>query len=1174
MRTPPNIILLRTILPLLISCSVTTVWSQDAGISFNKPRFIQAVQTNENRISLKDAMDKLKKQYGIKIAYKQGLLDDKSIASSLLENNEGENIEALLKKILAACQLECKRINDKQFSVFGKDTKKPNSKPPSDTNVTSVPVAVLMGNKNEGGTLIPMINNTVYANDIKGKITAKDGTPVTGASVVLKSNSRIGTTTDVNGNFSLTVPDNIKTIVLVVTYVGFEKQEITIQNIKSEVAVVLQEADQSLSEVVVTALGIKKERKALAYSVTEVKGSEFTQAREINIGNALVGKIAGVNATSLASGPGGSSRVVIRGNGGQVRNGQPLYVINGLPMDNSSIGTPITTNHNGLNVDRGDGIAGINPDDIETITVLKGGTAAALYGSQASNGVIIITTKKGRAQKGIGIEYNTTLTFETPIVLPDWQYEYGAGRGGVVPANKAEAINFGRLSWGAKMDASKSVIQYDGVSRPYVPQKNNAKNFYNTGTTYTNSLAFMGGSELVNFRLSLSNMDNKSIVPNTSLNKKIVNLSVTGNLSKKLTVEGIAQYNLEKSRNRTTVSDAPGNPNWGLLSIANTVDITTMNPGYDILTGKETDWNNSGFATNPYFAVNRFRNDDNKTRFIGMVSIAYKLLDNLAIKGRIGEDYNNFRYAGVVPTGTAYLPLGGYVGRKENFYERNAELTLNYNTKFLNNFSLNALVGGNRQRNKFEGASVDGNAFVIPFFYHESNLTTVDARYETLQSGINSLFASADIDYKGFLFLTLTGRNDWFSTLSKDNNNIFYPSVGASFIFSEAFNMPGWLNYGKLRASWAGVGGGANRPYLLNLTYSMVQGGHNGQPLQRVTESVVPNPTLQPSKSITYEAGFEMKLFKNRLGVDFAWYDRRSTNLIVETTISNASGFPRANVNVGEVSNKGIELLLTGSLVRGTGLNWDVSYNMAYNKNRVLQLAPNVPSLKRDVSVNEYAAIYDEVGRPMSIIKGYRPKKDEKGNTMYLPNGFEMQGPLVELGQGEHPLTLGLTNTFSYKNFSFNFLIDGKFGGDIYSGTNLYGTRFGLTKITLPGRDNGIVVTGVDANKAPLTVNIPASNVWAYYDNWKSLSGFFVYDASFVKLRQVMLSYNIPVTNFKLLKIQSASISLVARNLLILYKEVPNIDPESTFTNTGSQGIEQFGVPRTRSYGINLMLKL
>ncbi|WP_343303047.1 SusC/RagA family TonB-linked outer membrane protein [Chitinophaga niabensis] len=1013
--------------------------------------------------------------------------------------------------------------------------------------------------------------------------SAADGQKIIGATISVLNQKGVGAVTDVDGKFSLKVPAQQGAIQLVVTFIGYETKQVTVQPGQTTVDIQLAENTKALNEFVVTALGIKKQRKVLTYAVTEVKGSEFTQAREINIADALTGKIPGVNASSLAGGPGSSSRVVIRGNGSFSDN-QPLYVINGMPIDNSTGNSPQSGNASiGLNADRGDGIGGINPDDIESITVLKGGPASALYGSRAANGVILITTKKGVKQKGIGLDYNSTFTFETPAIIPDWQYEYGQGQGGLKPVTQADAIASGRLSYGPRLDGS-NVMQFDGISRPYVAQKDNIKNFYRTGTTFTNTVAASGGNESLNYRLSLSDMNNQGLVPHSQLNKKIGTLALVGTLSKRISVEGFAQYNVEKAIGRANVSDAPGNPNWGTYMLANSVDVRNLAPGYDKLTGAETLWNPSGFASNPYFVVNNFINNDNRNRFIGSASVKYNILDNLFVKGRFTHDYTSIIWNGVVPTGTAYAPKGFYQQSTTGITETNAELTLNYQGKFGKDFSLDVMAGGNQQKGKGQSTTLLGTDFAEPGFYDPSNVVSLTTNNALSRRAVNSVFGSIDLGYKDIIFLTATGRNDWFSTLSPKSNDVFYPSAGISFILSEAVKLPSWISYAKLRTSWAEVGGGAPLAYSLNQTYSLVPGGgHFGQPLQAPTQTVgttsgllnAPNPNLKPFKTRTMEAGFEARFLNGRLSADFAIYDRKTTDDIVQVSTSTGSGYNFTFLNVGEMSNKGVELRLSGTPVKGKNFTWEVDFNAAYNKNEVIKLAPGLDRIQMDAAVNNYAFIFAEVGKPFSTIKGYKVKKNENGLPIFnsKTNGFEATTGLEDLGTGVSPWTSGINNSFSYKRFNFSFLIDSKFGGHVYSGTNLYATRFGLHRITLPGRDGGLTVTGVDEENKPFSRTFTGAQLQAYYDNYKNQSERFVYKSDFIKLRQVILGYNIPASVFSFAKLQSVSVSFVARNLFILYKDAPNIDPESTFNNSNAQGFEMFGVPRTRSYGLNLMVK-
>lgn len=483
------------------------------------------------------------------------------------------------------------------------------------------------------------------------------------------------------------------------------------------------------------------------------------------------------------------------------------------------------------------------------------------------------------------------------------------------------------------------------------------------------------------------------------------------------------------------------------------------------------------------------------------------------------------------------------------------------------------MAGGNKQKNENNSTSINGQQFTIPEFYSYTNLGTLTTTPNNRVTGINSLFGSVDFGYKEMAFLTLTGRQDWFSTLSPNSNSIFYPSVGGSFILSEAIQLPATINFVKLRASWAEVGGGAPDPYLINQTYSMVQGGHNGRPVQDISSSQVTNPDLRPLTSTTYEAGIDVQLLENRLGVDLTFYNRTTTNDIVQTNISNASGYTTALLNVGELSNKGVELLLTGTPVRRGDFDWDVSYNVAYNESEIIALAEGLNTIQVGSGIGG-GSIQNVIGRPYGAIWGYKMAKNENGETIFNTNsGYELRSEVMELGQGAPPLTMGLTNDFRYKNISLNILLDGKFGNSLYSNLAQYSHRFGLTKATLPGRENGLPLSGVDEEGNLFERVVPVEELDTYYDNHKNYTDKFVYNGSFIKLRQVVLSYNLPVDKLNFVRLQSASFSLVGRNLAILHKHTDLFDPESSYTNGNAQGLEAFGVPRTRSYGVNLSVK-
>jgi TonB-linked SusC/RagA family outer membrane protein len=1097
----------------------------------------------EARTTLKDAVNQLKQQYHVRIAFKEGLLNGKFAAPAAVADSAA-SLEGSLRQLLPAAGLDFKRITVQQYVIYAASAPAPGD-------------------------------------HVRGQVTfAEDGTGVPGASVIVKGNAQVGTTTGVDGNFDLKLPDNLqgKPLTLVISFVGYTTVEVAVSNPSTPVAVKLAKNDQALDEVVVTALGINKQKRALGYAVTEVAGETLTQARENNVANALTGKVAGVNVAGLSTGPGGSSRVIIRGNGSLSgsANNQPLYVVNGMPIDNSVPGQAPSAGGGGSNVDRGDGIASINPDDIESITVLKGGTAAALYGSRGGNGVILITTKKGRAQKGIGVDYNGTFTAESIAVIPDFQYEYGQGDGGVKPTTLAAAQTTGRRSWGSKIDGSTDYVGVDGQTHPYVAQKDNLKNFYRTGRTLTNTVAFSGGTEAINYRFSLADLNSASILPNSRYDRKTANLNLSGKLSPRLSFEGLAQYNLEVAHNRPSAGDASANPNWSPYMIANTADVRWLAPGYDAR-GYETVWNDAGIATNGYFVINKFQEDDRKNRFIGQGSVSYELFPELVLKGTVSQDHYDYNYTNITPTGTLYALTGQYVGIKSDVTELNGLFTATYH-KQIKDFGLNILAGANRRHSELNELDQSGTGFTIPYFYSYNNLASSTTLALSSRQEVNSVFGSVDFNYKSLFYLTVASRNDWYSTLSPTNNSQFYPSANASFILSDAIQMPASINLIKLKGAFAQVGQGAPDPYAVNLTYSNVPS--SGQPLQNVSSNTpgsgisgITNANLGPVLSTTTEGGIEGQFFGNRLSFDITYYNRLTDKDIVNSTISPTSGYNSVYLNSGRVRNRGIEVLVSGNPIKAGDFSWNTSYNVAYNDNKVLSLAEGISSINLTSTVGNWGYINNIVGESAFEIVGTRILKDANGNTVYnATSGFPVATALQPLGKSVAPLTMGFNNDFRYKRFSLNVLFDGKFGNKVFSISEVYETRLGLLKSTLPGRESGLVLQGVNQNGDAYNRTVPVSGLRQYYDNYKNYSELFLHDGSFIKLRQVILTYNLPAFHISKLKMQSATIGLVARNIATLLRHT-SFDPEQSFSNSNYQGLESIGLPRTRSYGVNLSVK-
>ncbi|HVI47619.1 MAG TPA: SusC/RagA family TonB-linked outer membrane protein [Chitinophaga sp.] len=993
--------------------------------------------------------------------------------------------------------------------------------------------------------------------EVHGIVKDKSGNPLPGVTVVIKGSGK-GTQANVEGKYHLAAKAGD---VLVFRFVGYAPLEIKVGS-SAEVNAELETSSTGLNELVVTALGIKKEEKSVGYAVSKVKGSDFTQAREINVANALVGKVAGVNSATPATGPGGSSRVIIRGNSSLSYNNQPLYVVNGMPISNDNQGNP--GRYGGA--DYGDGISSINPDDIEDMTVLKGGAAAALYGQRGINGVILITTKSGKARKGIGIEVNSNITIDQVNDFRDFQNTYGQGTLGARPTNAASAMSTGMQSWGEKLDGQPAYF-FDGKQHPYSAQsQHNFKDFYKTGSTLSNTVAFSGGNENTTFRVSLGDLRNKSVYPNADYKRSNANIDLTYKLNDKWSGQANLSYVKERA-NRSNVSDAPGNGNFAIMFLPPNVRANMLAPGYDPLTGKETEFNSNQYNTNPYFAAAKFTNYTNKDRVMGMASLRYQATDWLYVQGRIANDFFAFNAQSIWPTGTAFKPTGKLVqDLTRNMNELNTDILLGINKKLAKDFNLGFTAGGNFMRQ--EGKRIDMNADGLAYnnIYNPSTAGNKNVDIQTPRKEVHSVYGSLELSYKGTLFLNVTDRNDWSSTLPVKNNSYNYPSVNAAYLFSETLQLP-WLDLGKVRAGYSQVGGDA--PIFSTDFYYGALGSINNAPISDIPVEI-PNANLEPLKVKEVEVGAQLGFLKNRVTVDFAWYKKQTLNDIVASTISIASGFERRLLNVGKIENRGIELLVSVVPVKTKDFTWTTSFNYTKNNNKVIELAPGQEDMQIDQSRTDNAFIKHVVGLPVSQVMAFDYLKDSKGNLILNSDGLPQQdSKLTAMGTGVAPTSGGWNNEFNYKRFGLSFLIDFKSGGVIYSGTNALSYGFGLHKETLNGREGGVTVKGVDANGKDVSKTVPAQT---YYGALQAISALHVYNADFIKFRSVSLTYYFPASAFNN-KIGGLSLSLVGRNLFYISKHTPNIDPESSYNNSNAQGLEYAGVPTTRSIGLNLNVK-
>ena len=999
---------------------------------------------------------------------------------------------------------------------------------------------------------------------LTGKVTGPDNAGVVSATVKVKGTNNV-TTTNTDGVFSLQVPSG--NITLEVSSVGFSTTEISVGASQSSVNISLANDATQLQDVVVTALGISKQSRKLGYAVTTVKNEALSVARETNVASSLSGRVAGLKVAGTNSGPQGTVKLLLRGNPSMNSSGAPLFVINGIPMDNTQRGGAGEWGGG----DGGDGIGNLNPDDIESMTVLKGQSASALYGARASNGVILITTKSGK-KNDFSVEYNMNFMEEHAIDFSDFQYEYGQGVGGQKPATAALARQTGRFSWGGKLDGS-SVIQFDGNSYPYSAVKDNVKNFYRSGPSLTNTVSLSKGGANGSFRLSFSDLQSNSIMRGTDLKRKTVNLNIAQDITSKLSVSLFASYLDQLAGNVPYLSDGPLNANNGLF-LATNMDQKILAPGYDPATGFEIQFSDDEYVSNPWFVVNQLVNDMGRKRFTTATTLKYTFTDWLYAQARLGLDQQFDRSLSVTPWGTAYSQgrRGGLNNQgQSDRSELNIDALIGAAKDITADISFDAAIGANLRKNRFEGMGVSGSPFILPYLYAFNNVTNIGRSYGFSETQVNSAYYTADFTYRNLLTLGTTGRYDAYSTLPVNNNTAFVPSVTASFIFSELYK-PSFLSYGKVRASYATTSNEFTNPYQTRVYYSLGN-TYNGIPVGSFPTSL-PSGLLKPFTTSELEFGLDLKFFGNRLGVDLAYYDKKTKNEIMPASYSIATGYTSGFIPSGSVQNRGIELQVTGTPIRKKDFGWNVTLNLTSVENKVLKTGPTNSRLNlgsgRGTLGNAITAYVPGFAGPQIMAFDY--KYDSKGQVIVDASGLPVRGELTAQGSVLPTLFGGLNNEFNYKSLTFSFLIDYNYGNKVLSQTSYYSMIRGLNKATLVGRESGIK-TGVDANGNANTVSATPQ---AYYTALaQNVTKVHVQDGDFIKLRQVSIGYVLPASLVSKLKIvENINVSLVGRNLLVLMKKTENIDPEATFgSSINYYGIEGTNLPSTRSFGVNVNVK-
>lgn len=1010
--------------------------------------------------------------------------------------------------------------------------------------------------------LIAIVPLTSLMNiQLNGRVYNTQKQPLAGTSVQIKG-TQTGTRTDQTGSFSISAAANS---ILVFSQVGYHKKEFSF-NRDSSPEIILSAVSNELDEVVVTALDIKKEERKIGYSIATITGNSLTKARESNMAYALEGRVAGLNVSGVNGGPASSARILLRGVA-SMSAGSPLFVVNGVPIDNTQRGS--ATEYGG--VEYGDGISNINPDDIETLTILKGSAASALYGARAANGVILITIKTGKKNNGLTIEYNTNLSYDNPVNNTDFQYVYGQGIQNQRPQNISAAIQSGLSSWGEQLDG-KPFVQSDGKTYPYRAFKNNIKDFYRVASVSTNTVSANYGGEKIIVHLSASNLDQESIIKNSNLNRKTFNVYTSYELNKKLNISFNGNYIHEFNRNRSYLSDGPLNANYGIAGLATTVNQAILAPGYHPETGAESPWNSDEYKTNPYFMLNKQADQSGRERFISSLSAKYAFNDWIYLQGRVGYDHSNDRLLRIIPTGTAFSVNGqGGINAKEEseISEFNTDFLLAASKDLSDQLNLSVSAGTNYRKRNYNVNSLKGSIFKVPYLYTAGNLASAASTYTVAELVTQSAYYTADLSYKKLLTFSATGRYDVYSSLPQNNRGIFVPGVSASFVFSDLLGLK-QLDYGKIRASFAKTSGEPAQPYTTQ-TYYFIDNTINGIPAGNFSRNL-PNHNLKPFTLSEFETGASLKFFNSRLYLDFTYFHRLTTNEIINAEQSVTSGFTSAYVNLGKTRNTGVELTVEGLPVSHPDFKWNSSVNISHVNNLLLSIDGSSKFLLTGTyrPLNANTALV--VGEPITQVMAYDYKRDGKGNIIIGPDGVPLRGELKAMGSTMPKLYGGFSNTFSFKNFNFSFLVDFKYGSKILSATENYSYVQGLNKETLNGRENGVVAQGVLADGSVNTINVPA---YTYYPQLATnVSALSVLNGSFIKLRQITIGYDFSAQSLRKTPFSAISVDLVARNVLTFLKYTKNIDPESEFSSSlAYAGIEGGSLPSIRTYGVNMNFK-
>ena len=1012
-------------------------------------------------------------------------------------------------------------------------------------------------------SLVFLMGGLLFAQQtIQGLVTDESGIPLPGATILIDGTND-GTTTDFDGNFSIEASDGQT---LLISFVGYKSSLVPVTG-DSTYNISLQ-ISQALDEVVVTSLGISREKKSLGYSVTEVGGDAINTVKDHNIASSLQGKVAGLNITPSGS-MGSGSRITIRGNNSIGGNNQALIVVDGVPINADGVNSGGSVYNS---VVTSGGITDINPNDVETISVLKGPNAAALYGARAGNGVILITTKSGKGSDRMKVSVNTNVSFDNPMILPDFQNEYGQGSLG---AKFTDLDNdWGNGSWGSRMDGSQA-LYINGQNRAYSAQPDNVKDFFQTATRAITSISLEKGSDMGSVRFSYTNNNSSSILENSFLDSHNFNLRAIANLNDKLSIDAKATYFTQDVQNRTAISgEGVINPVYLMPRSVNIEDLRTYQAADRAVLEDYYVLSYGGGANgtaNPFWMLYNDERMNQRNRFLGFMKINYEFNDWISAFVRVGSDVTNTNGYFIEKPGHHFYRGGRMDVNQNTFTELNSEFLVTAKRDLTDKLNLIANVGGNLSKRTSQGMRLNGSDFKIPTKYFISNLANLNAPSHTPQiiKKVNSLYAAFNLAYDNFLYLDLTTRNDWSSTLGEDNRSFLYSSASLSALLSKYIDPnQDIFNYFKVRASWAEVGNDTD-PYQLVQTFSVPGQGYRGLTTLS-TPNVRLNPDLKPENVTSTEFGVEFAVLDNRVNVDLSIYDITTTDLIYNVPVPAATGFSFFKENIGEVSNKGIELNVGATIIDNQTFTWDTSFFYAKNDNKLIELSEGLDTVVYNTTNSGNASIRATVGGGIGDIFGSVWDTDDNGNHLVNAEGIPIAStPDNLLGNAQPDWLGGWTNSFTYGDFSLRLQIDARIGGQIYAQTSASLDGAGASERSLLYRESGVTLDAI--NTGTNATNTAAITGQQYWGAMSGIAEGYIYDQDNIRLRELAIGYRLP--KMESVGIQGGSVQLIGRNLFFLSKSADDIDPEVMLgTTLGSQGFESFNMPTLRSIGVNLTL--